>query len=77
MGNVRDILTQSGVIATYTKTMIIIGNIYNILITLLAFISLKKYIFIIYNNFAITKIDEILWLKVLLFFNLKNNEYFK
>ena len=69
MGNVTDILTQSGVIATYTKTMIIIGNIYNILITLLAFISLKKYIFIFYNNFAITKIDEILWLKVLLFFN--------
>jgi AraC-like DNA-binding protein len=69
MGNITDILTQSGVIATYTKTMIIIGNIYNILITLLAFISLKKYIFIIYNNFAITKIDEILWLKVLLFFN--------
>ena len=70
MGNVTDILTQSGVIATYTKTMIIIGNIYNILITLLAFISLKKYIFIFYNNFAITKIDEILWLKVLLFFNI-------
>ena len=69
MGNVTDILTQSGVIATYTKTMIIISNIYNILITLLAFISLKKYIFIFYNNFAITKIDEILWLKVLLFFN--------
>ena len=69
MGNVTDILTQSGVIATYTKTMIIIGNIYNILITLLAFISLKRYIFIIYNNFAITKIDEILWLKVLLSFN--------
>ncbi len=69
MRNVTDILTQSGIIATYTKTMIIIGNIYNILITLLAFISLKKYIFIFYNNFAITKIDEILWLKVLLFFN--------
>ena len=69
MGNVTDILTQSGVIATYTITMIIIGNIYNILITLLAFISLKRYIFIIYNNFAITKIDEILWLKVLLSFN--------
>jgi AraC-like DNA-binding protein len=69
MGNVTDILTQSGVIATYTITMIIIGNIYNILITLLAFRSLKKYIFIFYNNFAITKIDEILWLKVLLFFN--------
>jgi hypothetical protein len=61
MGNVTDILTQSGVIATYTKTMIIIGNIYNILITLLAFRSLKKYIFIIYNNFAITNLQNPDW----------------
>jgi AraC-like DNA-binding protein len=69
MRNVTDILIQSGIIATYTKTMIIIGNIYNILITILAFISLKKYIFIFYNNFAITKLDQILWLKILLSFN--------
>ncbi len=69
MRRVTDILKQSGIIATYTKTMIIIGNIYNILITILAFISLKKYIFIFYNNFAITKLDQILWLKILLSFN--------
>ncbi len=69
MRSVTDILIQSGIIATYTKTMIIIGNIYNILITILAFISLKKYIFIFYNNFAITKLDQILWLKILLSFN--------
>ena len=70
MRSFPDILNQSGIIASYTRTIIIISNIYNIIITILAFLSLRNYISIFLNNYAITKEDQILWLKILLSFNI-------
>ena len=70
MRSIADILNQSGIITSYTRTIIIISNIYNITITILAFLSLRNYISIFLNNYAITKEDQILWLKILLSFNI-------
>ena len=70
MRSTTDILNQNGIIASYTKTLIIISNIYNISIIIFAFLSLINYILIFFNNYAITKEDQILWLKILLSFNI-------